>query len=94
MHDKTLNLSEKIEIDLSLHLLQYIYIIKKIACTLNPNILTLYLYLLAEKFHSFFHACNVSQSEFIYSRLALCEVTKIVLEIGFKILGLKIITDM
>ncbi len=89
-----IKLNNKIEIDLSLHLLQYSYIIKKSADELNPNILTFYLYKLAEKFHFFFHTCNVTQSEYIYSRLALCEIVKNIFESGFKILGLDIINYM
>ncbi|HFL8819521.1 MAG TPA: arginine--tRNA ligase [Candidatus Azoamicus sp. OHIO2] len=87
-------LIDNIEIDLSLHLLQYPYIIKKTVLDLNPNILTSYLYGLAEKFHLFFQVCPILTSNLIMSRLLLCKVTKNILEVGFNILGFQTINKM
>ncbi|CAB3976481.1 arginine--tRNA ligase [Candidatus Azoamicus ciliaticola] len=89
-----LNLQEKTEIDLAVHLTQYNYIIEKTEDELNPNILTTYLYKLAEKFHSFFHECNVIKSQNKNSRLLLCKITSKILKSGMSLLGLKIIKRM
>ena len=89
-----LNLQEKTEIDLAVHLTQYNYIIEKTKDELNPNILTTYLYKLAEKFHSFFHECNVIKSQNKNSRLLLCKITSKILKSGMNLLGLKIIKRM
>ena len=90
----TLNLEKKSETDLALHLIHYNYIIEKTTEELNPNILTTYLYKLAEKFHLFFHECNVIKSEYKYSRLMLCNITSKILKKGMFLLGLKIIKRM
>lgn len=92
-HD-SIHLVDKTEIDLALHLLQYYYIIKKSMNDLNPNLLTSYLYNLAEKFHVFFELCPIINSDLVTSRLLLCEITRIVLKSGFDILGLKTINKM
>lgn len=89
-----INLKEKIEIELSLHLLQYNYFLEKAVVKLDTNILTLYLYQLAEIFHSFFHVCNVLNSDFIYSRILLCKIIKNIFESIFKILGFNLITKL
>ena len=52
-----------LELDLSIHIIQYEYIINKTSIDLNPNILTTYLYILAEKFHTFFHKHNIIKSK-------------------------------
>lgn len=87
-------LQKKTEIDLAVHLTQYKYIIEKTKDDLNPNILTTYLFKLAEKFHSFFHECNVIKSEHKNSRFMLCTITSKILKNGMFLLGLKIIKKM
>ena len=87
-------LTEPIELDLVLYLLQYRYIILKTINKLDPTILTSYLYNIAEKFHSFFHSCNVLNSNYGYSRLLICEMVQHVLASGFKILGLKLVNKI
>lgn len=89
-----LNLEKKSEIDLAIHLIQYNYIIEKTTTDLNPNVLTTYLYKLADKFHLFFHECNVIKSEHKDSRLILCNITSKILKTGMFLLGLKIIKRM
>jgi len=91
-HD--IDLNENIEIELAIHLLQYDFIIKKAASDLNPNILTLYLYTLAEKFHTFFHKCNVINSKYKYSRIMICEIIRKILKDGLNLLGLTTLTKM
>lgn len=87
-------LTESIELDLVLYLLQYRYIILKTIDKLDPTILTSYLYNIAEKFHSFFHSCNVLNSNYGSSRLLICEMVQHVLASGFKILGLKLVNKI
>lgn len=92
--DQKINITHESEIDLVLHLLQYKHTIKKTVNALDPNILTYYLYKLSEKFHVFFHTCNVINSEYKYSRLIVCETTKKILKQGLTLLGLKTIQKM
>lgn len=89
-----LSLKDKSELDLAIHLIQYNYIIEKTINDLNPNILTLYLYKLSEKFHVFFHECNILNSDKKESRLTLCDLTQKILKTGMQLLGLKIIEKM
>lgn len=89
-----INIQNKSEIDLSIHILQYNNIIEKTANELNPNILTFYLYKLAEKFHIFFHECNIIRSENKNSRLFLCKITEKILKTGMILLGLNLIKKM
>lgn len=89
-----LKLVEIIEIKLCLHILQYNFIISESIKKNDPNILTVYLYELAEIFHSFFHSCKVINSEFFKSRIIICKITKKIFEHGFKCLGFKIIKKM
>lgn len=93
-NEQMINIIHESEIDLALHLLQYKYTIQKTVQTLDPNILTNYLYKLSEKFHVFFHKCNVINSEYKYSRLIICDVTKKILKQGLMLLGLKTIKKM
>lgn len=94
INNSSLILQKKTEIDLAVHITQYKYIIEKTKDDLNPNILTTYLFKLAEKFHSFFHECNVIKSEYKNSRLILCKITSKILKNGMFLLGLKIIKKM
>jgi arginyl-tRNA synthetase len=94
LNTNVLNLEEKTEIDLAIQLTQYKNIIEKTKDELNPNILTTYLFKLSEKFHSFFHECNVIKSENKKSRLLLCNITSNILKKGMSLLGLKLIKKM
>ncbi len=57
----------------------------------RPNLLANYLLELARAFHSFFEACPVLKSDepLRSSRLALCELTRRVLETGLGLLGIR-----
>ncbi len=85
---------KKTELDLCLHLIQFPYIIEQIVEKLNPNILTKYLYEVAEKFHKFFHKCKVINSKYQKKRLIICNLTKIIIKRGLNLLGLEIINKM
>ena len=89
-----LHLNEKIESDLVIHLLQYNTILEKTANELNPNILTLYLYELSEYFHAFFHKCTVINSQYMGSRIMICELTRRILKNGLNLLGLTLLNKM
>jgi len=89
-----INIKKQEELDLIIHLLQFKHTIKKTAHELNPNILTLYLYELSEKFHSFFHQCKVINSNNENSRIKTCQLTQKILKNGLKLLGLKTLNKM
>lgn len=67
------------------------------AAELKPNILTDYLFDLANKFSSFFEECPVLKAESNErrdSRLALCDLTARTLKFGLNLLGINVIDRM
>jgi len=82
------------EIELGLHALQFADVIQSFSHDLLPNRLTEYLFVLAEKFHTFFHNCRVEGMPEQSSRLLLCEAVAQVLAQGFDLLGLKPLQKM
>jgi arginyl-tRNA synthetase len=82
------------EISLGIHLRRFGEVLEILAADLFPNHLTEYLYVLAEKFHSFFRDCRVEGSQEQDSRLLLCELTGRVLAQGLHILGLDTVDRM
>lgn len=89
-----IHLTEKSEIQLTLHLLQFGEILKKMASDLYPHYLSDYLYQLAQKFNLFFRDCQVIGSSEQASRLLLCELASKIMEKGLHILGLKTVERM
>lgn len=89
-----LSLYTEFEINICIHLLQYEETINKTILNLNPNILTNYIYKLAEKFHIFFHSCKIINSDFQDSRILICEITRKTIKQSLKLLGLKTINKM
>lgn len=89
-----IKIENKIELDFAIHLLTYQNSIEQTMNNLNPNIIAIYTYELAEKFHSFFQECNITKSELKYSRLNLCNITKKVLKNCFNLMGLSILKKM
>ena len=64
---------------------------------LKPNILTDYLFDLANKFSTFFEECPVLKAESADrrdSRLALCDLTARTLKFGLQLLGIDVIDRM
>lgn len=94
MQNPNFKITEPEERKLALRVCRFYDVINNLVAELLPNRLTDYLYILAEEFHSFFHACKVSGHELQNSRLVLCEaVAKIMIQ-GFELLGLKVINKM
>jgi arginyl-tRNA synthetase len=90
----SVQLIEPSEISLALHVCQFNDAVHSMVKELMPHRLTEYLFKLAEKFHTFFHYCRVEGSDLQSSRLLLCESVSKVMEIGFGLLGLKVLDKM
>jgi arginyl-tRNA synthetase len=75
---------------LALQLLQFGEILHTVLEDQRPNLLCLYLYELADRFHRFYEACPILKSEGSVrsSRLALAGVTAEVLKTGLSLLGI------
>jgi len=82
------------EIALGLNILQFEDVLRQFENDLLPNILTEYLYGLAEKFNAFFRDCRVEGSKEEGSRLLLCEAMARTLKQGLAILGVKTVEKM
>src|SRR5213592_3691554 len=80
------------EIDLAKRLCQFAEIVPQVLNGFRPNILTNYLFELANSFHTFYEACPVLKSEepARSSRLALCDLAGRVLQRGLDLLGIKV----
>ena len=87
-----LTLTDPAEINLAKHLCQLAEIVPQVLNDFRPNILTNYLFELANSFHTFYEACPVLKSEepARASRLALCDLTARVLHRGLDLLGIKV----
>ncbi|PYL08544.1 MAG: arginine--tRNA ligase [Verrucomicrobia bacterium] len=85
-------LAELPEIDLAKRLCQFAEFVPHALNGFRPNILTNYLFELANSFHAFYEACPVLKSEEPRrsSRLALCDLTAQVLQRGLGLLGIKV----
>lgn len=85
-------LNDAAEINLAKKLCQFAETVPQVLNDFRPNILTNYLFEVANAFHSFYEACPVLKSEepIRSSRLALCELTGRVLERGLDLLGIKV----
>ena len=77
---------------LALQLLQFGEVLTAVLDDQRPNLLCLYLFELANAFHSFYEACPILKSEgdIRSSRLALAEVTARVLKTGLGLLGISV----
>ena len=75
---------------LALQILQFGTVLHSVLEDQRPNLLCLYLYELANAFHSFYEACPILKSEgdVRSSRLALADVTARVLKAGLGLLGI------
>ena len=85
-------LSDPPEINLAKKLCQFAEIVPQVLNDFRPNILTNYLFELANAFHGFYEACPVLKSEepVRSSRLGLCDLTGRVLQRGLDLLGIKV----
>src|SRR5881227_3943065 len=86
-----LTLGSSAEITLAKRLCQFAEVVPQVLNDFRPNILTNYLFEVANSFHAFYEACPVLKSEepARSSRLALCELTGRVLQKGLELLGIK-----
>ncbi|MEI6322061.1 MAG: arginine--tRNA ligase [bacterium] len=77
---------------LALQILQFGEVLHSVLDDQRPNLLCLYLYELANNFHSFYEACPILKSEGTIreSRLALAGVTAKVLKTGLGLLGISV----
>jgi arginyl-tRNA synthetase len=75
---------------LALQILKFGEVLHAVLDDQRPNLLCLYLYELANAFHSFYEACPILKSEdpVRSSRLALSEVTADILKSGLSLLGI------
>ncbi len=80
------------ERSLALQLLQFGEVLPSVLDDQRPNLLCLYLFELANSFHSFYEACPIlkSEGEIRSSRLALAGVTARVLKTGLGLLGISV----
>ncbi|AQQ69808.1 Arginine--tRNA ligase [Limihaloglobus sulfuriphilus] len=80
------HLEDDFELDLAKHLLTYSEAVSAASQDYRPNLLTGYLYELAQKFSGFYTNCPVltASQESLASRLALCKLTEVTLEHGLK----------
>lgn len=86
----TIYVKEIAEIELALQICQFSDKFNLYIERCMPSILTDYLYNLAEKFHFFFQFCRVYEDKEQYSRLLLCELVRLIIIKGFKVLGLSV----
>ena len=85
-------LNDAAEITLAKRLCQFAEIVPQVLNDFRPNILTNYLFELANSFHAFYEACQVLRSDepVRSSRLALCDLAGRVLQRGLDLLGIKV----
>ncbi len=83
-------ISDPAERSLALQLLQFGEVLHTVLEDQRPNLLCLYLYELADRFHRFYEACPILKSEGSVrsSRLSLAGVTAEVLKTGLSLLGI------
>jgi arginyl-tRNA synthetase len=85
-------LAHPAELNLAKRLCQFAEIVPQVLNDFRPNILTTYLFELANSFHSFYEACPVLKAEepSRSSRLALSDLTGRVLKSGLDLLGIAV----
>jgi len=94
---KTPNLTEPEELTLAKHLLRYAEIIETATADFKPNVITAYLYELAQKFSTFYNACPVliAPPDKRPTRLLLCDLTARTTRHGLsELLGIDVIEQM
>lgn len=82
------------EIELGLHLRRFDEALYQYTEDLLPNRLCEYLYELACKFNAFFRDCRCEGDKQQNSRLAICELSSIILKKGLEILGIETLEKM
>ena len=89
-------LTEPSERRLAIQLLRYGEIVHQAADEYRPNLLTSYLYELANRFSRFYEGCPVlkAPAELRAGRLTLCKLTAMVIEHGLSLLGIETLQRM
>jgi arginyl-tRNA synthetase len=84
------------EIALAKHLLNFGLTLEAVAEEYRPNFLCNYLFELAGKFTSFYENCPVLKADAAVrdSRLALCDLTALILKQGLDVLGIEVVEQM
>lgn len=88
-----IDISDPVEKQLSLKLFQLDDVLEKVAQHLEPHRLCTYLFELASQFNSFYEACPVLKAESEIqrqSRLLLCDLTARTIELGLRLLGIRV----
>ena len=85
-----ITIADPAERALALQILQFGEILHTVLVDQRPNILCLFLYELADRFHKFYEACPIlkSEGEIRSSRLTLAGVTADILKTGLSLLGI------
>lgn len=91
---ETLRLEHPAELLLATTICQFQEVLEEVSDSLLPNRLTDYLYTLAETFNVFFRDCRVENDPRQENRLALVQVTGLVLKKGLELLGIKVPAKM
>src|SRR5205823_6545624 len=90
-------LSHPAERGVAVRILRLPEILELAAAELKPNILTDYLFDLANAFSTFFEECPVLKAESTErrdSRLAICDLTARTLKFGLHLLGIEVVDRM
>jgi arginyl-tRNA synthetase len=92
VEQRPVSITDPAERILALKMLQFGEVLHAVLQDQRPNILCLYLYELADAFHSFYEACPILKSEgrIRDSRLTLSTLTSEILKEGLGLLGIKV----
>lgn len=90
------NLDHPAERELAVALSGFAETLESAAAEYRPNLVTNYVYSLAEKFTAFYNTCPVLKAEpaMRTSRLLLCDLTARTLACGLKLLGIRVVEQM
>ena len=93
----TISLGDTSERALGLELLGFVESLEALLVDCRPNLLTTYLFELANRYSTFFENCPVLKAETVAtknSRLLLCELTACTLNKGLELLGIRAVERM
>lgn len=91
---ESISLEHPSEVELGLHLLRFSEVLQVVEDELLPNLLTDFLYTLAQKFNAFFRDCRVEGALEQNRRLLLCEAVARTMQKGLEILGIQTVERM
>ena len=85
---------EQKELELIKKISQFISVVQKAYKNLNPSLIAHYSYQLAQSFNSFYHDCQVIDSDNEKFRLSLIDSFKQVLKNSLNLLGIEVLEEM